>query len=163
MLCMISIWFADSSLDDLIQEIINANNRGVSIEKNGSAVASWSFGQSFFFSSTVVTTIGMWRNFNFYFSQPLNNPLMHFVFSQSKLYNHLLEKPLPLDWWRFLWMARPSLKIGSPVTCTVIVSSKITSNFKIHENFSNQVILDFPKLQDMGIKHHCHRKGKHFV
>jgi len=48
----------DSSLDDLIEEIVNANNRGVSLEKNGSAVPSWSFGQSFFFSSTVVTTIG---------------------------------------------------------------------------------------------------------
>ena len=50
--------YIDSSLDDLIEEIVNANNRGVSLEKNGSAVPSWSFGQSFFFSSTVVTTIG---------------------------------------------------------------------------------------------------------
>ena len=50
--------FIDSSLDDLIEEIVSANNRGVSLEKNGSAVPSWSFGQSFFFSSTVVTTIG---------------------------------------------------------------------------------------------------------
>ena len=49
---------SDSDLDDLIDEIIKANNRGVSIARNGSNVASWSFGQSFFFSSTVVTTIG---------------------------------------------------------------------------------------------------------
>jgi len=49
---------AESDLDDLIDEIIKTNNRGVSIGRNGSAVASWSFGQSFFFSSTVVTTIG---------------------------------------------------------------------------------------------------------
>merc|ERR1719412_526838 len=48
----------ESSLDDLIDEIIEANNRGVSLEKNGTGVPSWSFGQSFFFSSTVVTTIG---------------------------------------------------------------------------------------------------------
>jgi len=48
----------DSDLDDLIDEVIKANNRGVSTGRNGSSVASWSFGQSFFFSSTVVTTIG---------------------------------------------------------------------------------------------------------
>ena len=53
-----SSFFAVSDLDDLIDEIIKTNNRGVSIGRNGSAVASWSFGQSFFFSSTVVTTIG---------------------------------------------------------------------------------------------------------
>ena len=53
-----SFFFAESDLDDLIDEIIKTNNRGVSIGRNGSAVASWSFGQSFFFSSTVVTTIG---------------------------------------------------------------------------------------------------------
>ena len=51
-------FFAESDLDDLIDEIIKTNNRGVSIGRNRSAVASWSFGQSFFFSSTVVTTIG---------------------------------------------------------------------------------------------------------
>lgn len=48
----------DSDLDDLIDEVIKANNRGVDVGRNGSSVASWSFGQSFFFSSTVVTTIG---------------------------------------------------------------------------------------------------------
>merc|ERR1712109_434190 len=48
----------DSELDDLIDEVIKANNRGVDVGRNGSSVASWSFGQSFFFSSTVVTTIG---------------------------------------------------------------------------------------------------------
>ena len=45
-------------MNELIEEIVSANNRGVSLERNGSAVPSWSFGQSFFFSSTVVTTIG---------------------------------------------------------------------------------------------------------
>lgn len=39
-------------------EIVSANNRGVEIFKNGTSVSSWSFGQAFFFSSTVVTTIG---------------------------------------------------------------------------------------------------------
>jgi hypothetical protein len=37
---------------------VEANNRGVAIAANGSNVPSWSFGQSFFFASTVVTTIG---------------------------------------------------------------------------------------------------------
>ncbi len=41
-----------------MSSIVEANNRGVSIFKNGSSVPSWSFGQSFFFASTVVTTIG---------------------------------------------------------------------------------------------------------
>ena len=39
-------------------EIVRANDRGVSVFRNGTSVPSWSFGQSFFFSSTVVTTIG---------------------------------------------------------------------------------------------------------
>jgi hypothetical protein len=42
----------------LIGEIVSANDRGVSVAANGTSVSSWSFGQSFFFASTVVTTIG---------------------------------------------------------------------------------------------------------
>ena len=49
---------ADSALEDLIVEIITANNRGVSAAKNTAGEQNWSFGQSFFFSSTIVTTIG---------------------------------------------------------------------------------------------------------
>ncbi len=41
-----------------MEAIVYANNRGVEIFKNGTSVSSWTFGQSFFFSSTVVTTIG---------------------------------------------------------------------------------------------------------
>ncbi|XP_076029032.1 potassium channel subfamily K member 1-like isoform X2 [Oratosquilla oratoria] len=48
----------DSDLEDLIEEIIRANNRGVSAIKNATGTRNWSFGQSFFFSSTIVTTIG---------------------------------------------------------------------------------------------------------
>lgn len=54
----------DSALDELMDAIVEANNRGVSLgprRENGSIatnVPSWSFGQSFFFASTVVTTIG---------------------------------------------------------------------------------------------------------
>ena len=54
-----------SSLDDLINAIVEADNRGVTLapmadRSNGNnvSVPSWSFGQSFFFASTVVTTIG---------------------------------------------------------------------------------------------------------
>ena len=56
--CTFSFCVTESSLDDLMDEIVTADNRGVSIGRNGSSVPSWSFGQSFFFSSTVVTTIG---------------------------------------------------------------------------------------------------------
>ncbi|XP_069936003.1 potassium channel subfamily K member 6-like isoform X2 [Cherax quadricarinatus] len=49
---------ADSDLEELIVEIISANNRGVSAAKNVTSEPNWSFGQSFFFSSTIVTTIG---------------------------------------------------------------------------------------------------------
>ncbi|KAF0300734.1 Potassium channel subfamily K member 1 [Amphibalanus amphitrite] len=45
-------------LDILLQHVIRANNRGVSASKNISSGPNWSFGQSFFFSTTVVTTIG---------------------------------------------------------------------------------------------------------
>ncbi|CAL4069364.1 unnamed protein product, partial [Meganyctiphanes norvegica] len=49
---------SDSELEDLIVEIIRANNRGVSAARNVTGEPNWSFGQSFFFSSTIVTTIG---------------------------------------------------------------------------------------------------------
>jgi len=48
----------ESSLEELITEVVKANNRGVSAANNVSSGANWSFGQSFFFSATVVTTIG---------------------------------------------------------------------------------------------------------
>jgi len=57
-----------ASLDDLINAIVEADNRGVTLAPMADAsygntseqesVPSWSFGQSFFFASTVVTTIG---------------------------------------------------------------------------------------------------------
>ncbi|XP_037073548.1 potassium channel subfamily K member 6-like [Pollicipes pollicipes] len=48
----------ETALEDLIQEVVIANNRGVSASSNVSTGPNWSFGQSFFFSTTVVTTIG---------------------------------------------------------------------------------------------------------
>ncbi|XP_969244.1 potassium channel subfamily K member 6 isoform X2 [Tribolium castaneum] len=48
----------DQALEDLITEVVKASNRGVSASRNASGEPNWSFGQSLFFSSTVVTTIG---------------------------------------------------------------------------------------------------------
>ena len=86
--------YIDSSLDDLIEEIVNANNRGVSLEKNGSAVPSWSFGQSFFFSSTVVTTIGK----IFFLKEIIKNTIFNFIFLfifLSSLENIFFKKIIP--------------------------------------------------------------------
>lgn len=49
---------SDQALEDLITEVVAASNRGVSAIKNATGESNWSFGQSFFFTSTVVTTIG---------------------------------------------------------------------------------------------------------
>ncbi|KAJ8970116.1 hypothetical protein NQ317_000570 [Molorchus minor] len=46
------------ALEDLINEVVKANNRGVSASRNATGEPNWSFGQSLFFSSTIVTTIG---------------------------------------------------------------------------------------------------------
>ncbi|XP_023727351.1 potassium channel subfamily K member 1 isoform X3 [Cryptotermes secundus] len=48
----------DDDLEKLIEEVVKASNRGVSAARNASGEPNWSFGQSLFFSSTVVTTIG---------------------------------------------------------------------------------------------------------
>ncbi|XP_073992952.1 potassium channel subfamily K member 1-like isoform X2 [Rhodnius prolixus] len=48
----------DGALEELIEEVVRASNRGVSAAQNVSGEPNWSFGQSLFFSSTVVTTIG---------------------------------------------------------------------------------------------------------
>ncbi|XP_072932920.1 potassium channel subfamily K member 1-like isoform X2 [Epargyreus clarus] len=49
---------SDDNLEALLDEVIRASNRGVSASRNVSGGPNWSFGQSLFFSSTVVTTIG---------------------------------------------------------------------------------------------------------
>ncbi|XP_049820321.1 potassium channel subfamily K member 1-like isoform X2 [Aethina tumida] len=49
---------SDQALEDLLTEVVKASNRGVSAARNASGEPNWSFGQSLFFSSTVVTTIG---------------------------------------------------------------------------------------------------------
>lgn len=52
------IFVSDVELEELIQEIVQASDRGVSAVNNVSGEPNWSFGQSLFFASTVVTTIG---------------------------------------------------------------------------------------------------------
>ena len=44
-------------LDSYIQSVTQHSRRGVSLETKN--IPNWSFGQSFFFSGTVVTTIGI--------------------------------------------------------------------------------------------------------
>lgn len=43
-------------------DVVRATNRGVAVTRNVSSEPNWSFGQSFFFAGTVVTTIGIKRN-----------------------------------------------------------------------------------------------------
>lgn len=51
----------DAALEELIREVVRASNRGVSAERNATGEPNWSFGQSLFFASTVVTTIGKYN------------------------------------------------------------------------------------------------------
>ncbi|XP_067412675.1 potassium channel subfamily K member 6 [Emydura macquarii macquarii] len=49
----------DSALERFLERVLSANRYGVSVLRNGSAGASnWDFASSFFFSSTLVTTVG---------------------------------------------------------------------------------------------------------
>lgn len=49
---------SDDSLEAFIQQVIAAHERGVSAVRNVTMEPTWSFGQSLFFSATVITTIG---------------------------------------------------------------------------------------------------------
>ncbi|XP_037969513.2 potassium channel subfamily K member 6 isoform X2 [Plutella xylostella] len=49
---------SDADLESLLDVVVLASNRGVSAARNVSGGPNWSFGQSLFFASTVVTTIG---------------------------------------------------------------------------------------------------------
>jgi len=48
----------EQELDKLLLDVVRATNRGVAVTSNFSSEPNWSFGQSFFFAGTVVTTIG---------------------------------------------------------------------------------------------------------
>ncbi len=45
-------------MERFISKIVEANNRGISAISNLTVEPNWSFGQSVFFSGTVLTTIG---------------------------------------------------------------------------------------------------------
>lgn len=49
---------SDAELDDFLEAVVVASKHGISAVKNSSNELNWSFGQSFFFATTVVTTIG---------------------------------------------------------------------------------------------------------
>ena len=51
-----SIIIADSELDSYIAAVTRDSQRGVTLATKN--IPNWSFGQSFFFSGTVITTIG---------------------------------------------------------------------------------------------------------
>ncbi|XP_059483069.1 potassium channel subfamily K member 6-like isoform X1 [Neocloeon triangulifer] len=48
----------DEALEELLQLVVTAGNRGVYATRNATGEPNWSFGQSVFFSTTVITTIG---------------------------------------------------------------------------------------------------------
>nr|XP_036227464.1 potassium channel subfamily K member 1-like isoform X2 [Bactrocera oleae] len=48
----------DEDLEEFLKAVITANDRGISPLRNATNEMNWSFGQAFFFSSTVITTIG---------------------------------------------------------------------------------------------------------
>ena len=51
---------SDSELEAFIEEVVAANDRGVSATRNVSSEPNWSFGQSLFFAGTILTTIGLY-------------------------------------------------------------------------------------------------------
>lgn len=67
-----SLTFLDDALEKLIGEVVHASNRGVSAVRNASGEPNWSFGQSLFFSSTVVTTIGKITSFIFNYEKGIS-------------------------------------------------------------------------------------------
>lgn len=51
-------WFSENDLEKLLESVILASKHGISALKNSTNELNWSFGQSLFFSTTVITTIG---------------------------------------------------------------------------------------------------------
>ncbi|XP_030762241.1 potassium channel subfamily K member 1-like isoform X2 [Sitophilus oryzae] len=51
----------EESLEELMQEVVKATKKGISVGFNQTDEFNWSFGQSLFFTSCVVTTIGYGR------------------------------------------------------------------------------------------------------
>jgi hypothetical protein len=53
------VLLTEDDLDQFIETVIEAHKAGVTATKNISNVPNWSFGQSFFFATSVLTTIGI--------------------------------------------------------------------------------------------------------
>lgn len=51
--------FADDELEDFIEQVLKASAQGISALRNATSEPNWTFGQALFFSTTVVTTIGI--------------------------------------------------------------------------------------------------------
>lgn len=47
-------------LDEFVDVLLEANKAGISVSHNVSNVPNWSFGQSFFFATSVLTTVGQY-------------------------------------------------------------------------------------------------------
>ena len=47
-------------LDEFVDVLLEANKAGISVSHNVSNVPNWSFGQSFFFATSVLTTVGLY-------------------------------------------------------------------------------------------------------
>lgn len=53
------LFIADDELEKFIGEVLKASSRGISALRNATSEPNWTFGQALFFSTTVVTTIGI--------------------------------------------------------------------------------------------------------
>lgn len=74
---------AEQELDALLLDVVRATNQGVAVTRNVSSEPNWSFGQSFFFAGTVVTTIGNKSESNLH--------IIHSSVSEKKFYHFALS------------------------------------------------------------------------
>jgi hypothetical protein len=66
------LYFIDEALEQLLELVVDAGNRGVLATRNVTGEPNWSFGQSLFFSGTVATTIGEFVIYIFVFLKKKN-------------------------------------------------------------------------------------------